>query len=265
VSGPTPVPVVVGVGQVTHRDDENLRDAEPLALIAAAGRAADADSGGGVLAQVDGIELMPVGAWSYDDLGALVAQRLQVDVPRERRRIHPTGGETPLRALDDAAARIASGSARVVLVAGAESTRAVTRAQRAGVDVPWTPPGGRPSFPVFSADLRRASAIGFSRALNCFPLYEHGLRAHEGLCLAGAAAESAAMWAALARVAADNPYAWTRSGADARDVAAVGPTNRMVSYPYPKALTANPFVNQGAALLLTDTARALGVAEERWV
>ena len=32
----------------------------------------------------------------------------------------------------------------------------------------------------------------------------------------------------------------------------------MVSFPYPKSLTANPFVNQGAALLVTDadTARA---------
>jgi acetyl-CoA C-acetyltransferase len=41
----------------------------------------------------------------------------------------------------------------------------------------------------------------------------------------------------------------------------------MVSYPYPKALTANPFVNQAAALLVTDTetARALGVPEDRWV
>jgi hypothetical protein len=41
----------------------------------------------------------------------------------------------------------------------------------------------------------------------------------------------------------------------------------MISYPYPKRLTANPFVNQGAALLVTDTvtARALGVREECWV
>ena len=61
------------------------------------------------------------------------------------------------------------------------------------------------------------------------------------------------MWAGLARVAAANPYAWTRTGADERDVARVGPDNRMISYPYPKSLTANPFVNQGAALLVTDT------------
>jgi hypothetical protein len=37
------VPVVVGVGQVTHRDDDDARDAEPRALIVAAARAADAE------------------------------------------------------------------------------------------------------------------------------------------------------------------------------------------------------------------------------
>jgi hypothetical protein len=116
-------------------------------------------------------------------------------------------------------------------------------------------------------ELERAFAVGISRALNCFPLYEHALRAHEGRSLEDAAQESGTMWAGLADVAAHNPYAWTRTGADSRGLVTVGPDNRMISYPYPKALTANPFVNQAAALLVTDTdtARALGVAEDRWV
>jgi acetyl-CoA C-acetyltransferase len=172
-----------------------------------------------------------------------------------------------VRALDRAAARIASGDARVVLIAGAEGTRAVTRARRAGERLPWTPPATPPAMPWPGPELERAFAVGISRALDCFPLYEHALRAHEGRSLHDAARESAAMWAGLAEVAADNPYAWTRTGADVRAVAALGPDNRMVSYPYPKALTANPFVNQGAALVVTDTdtARALGVPEDRWV
>jgi hypothetical protein len=37
----------------------------------------------------------------------------------------------------------------------------------------------------------------------------------------------------------------------------------MVSFPYPKALTANPFVNQGAALLVTDTDTARARAYPR--
>ena len=209
-----PIPVVVGVGQVTHRDDEDARGAEPLALIAAAARAADADAGGGVLARVDTVDLMPVGAWPYDDLGALVAGHLDLSVPAARRHVHPTGGETPLRALDRAAARIASGEARVVLIAGAEGTRAVTRARRAGEELPWTLPGTPLMMSGFGSELERAFAVGISRALNCFPLYEHALRAHEGRTLADAQAESAAMWAGLARTAAGNPYAWTRTGAD---------------------------------------------------
>jgi acetyl-CoA C-acetyltransferase len=261
------VPVVVGVGQVTHRDDDDPGPAEPLSLIVAAARAADADAGGGVLASVDALDLMPVGSWPYDDLAARVAERLGLDVASPRRRIHPAGGETPVRALDSASARLASGDGRVVLIAGAEGTRAVTRARRAGDELPWTPPAALPAMPWPGPELERAFAVGINRALSCFPLYEHALRAHEGRSLHDAEHESAALWAGLAEVATDNPFAWTRTGADVDHVAEIRPDNRMISYPYPKALTANPFVNQAAALLVTDTdtARALGVPEDRWV
>ena len=70
------VPVVVGVGQVTHRDDDDPGPAEPLALILAAARAAEADAGARLIDQTDALELMPVGAWPYDDLAGLVAERL---------------------------------------------------------------------------------------------------------------------------------------------------------------------------------------------
>ena len=262
-----PVPVVVGIGQVTHRDDDDPAPAEPLALIAAAARAADADAGGGLLARVDVLDLMPVGSWPYDDLAALVTDRLALDVSAARRRVHATGGETPIRVLDAAAARIAAGEARVVLLAGAEGTRAATRARRAGTALPWTPASHRSTIPTLGPELAGAFAVGIRRALNCFPLYEHALRAHEGRTLADAEHESARMWAGLADVAAANPHAWSRAGATAAEVASVGPDNRMVSFPYPKALTANPFVNQGGALLVTDTetARAAGVPEDRWV
>ena len=72
-----------------------MRGAEPLALIAAAALAADTDTGGAVLAHVDAIELMPVGAWSYDDLGASVAGRLDLEVPPARRRVASDRGRDP--------------------------------------------------------------------------------------------------------------------------------------------------------------------------
>jgi acetyl-CoA acetyltransferase len=261
------LPVVVGVGQITRRDDEDVALAEPLTLLLDAARAAEDDAGTRLLDRVDSIELMPVGAWSYDDLPGLVVERLGLDDARVRAREHPVGGETPVRALDAAAARIASGRARVVLIAGAEGTKAMIHARRAGTELPWTPRGSRPTIPVMPPELQRASAVGIERAIQCFPLYEHALRAHEGVSLHDAQAESGALWSGLTEVAAANPYAWSQVARTAADVAGVRPDNRMVSYPYPKALVANPFVNQGAALLVTDagTARTLGIPEDRWV
>jgi acetyl-CoA acetyltransferase len=266
-AGLSSVPVIVGVGQITHRDDEDLAPAEPLALLLAAAHAADTDAGARVLEHVDAIDLMPIGAWPYDDLAGVVVERLALDAALVRARVHPVGGETPVRALDAAAARIAHGDARVVLLAGAEGTRAVTRARRAGVELPWTPPGHRSTIPTMGPELQRAAAVGIERAIHCFPLYEHALRAHERGTFDDAQAESTALWAGLSSVAAANPYAWTREEHDAVTVGTLGPHNRMVSFPYPKMLTANPFVNQGAALLVTDTdtARALGIPADRWV
>jgi acetyl-CoA acetyltransferase len=262
------LPVVVGVGQITRRDDEDdVALAEPLTLLLDAVRAAEVDAGARLLDRVDAVELMPIGAWPYDDLPGLVVEHLGLEPARVRAREHPVGGETPIRALDVAAARIAAREARVVLLAGAEGTRAVVRARRSGVELPWRAPGSRSPIPVMPPELQRAAAIGIQRALHCFPLYEHALRAHEGTSLTDAQQESGAMWAALSEVAAANPYAWSREVRSPCEVVEVGADNRMVSFPYPKALVANPFVNQGAALLVTDTetARALGIPEARWV
>lgn len=164
------IPVIVGVGQHTHRDDDDLAGAEPVALIEAAALAAADDSSTALLSALDAVEIMGVGSWWYDDLSGLVAQRLGADVAPGRSRMLPTGGETPLRALDVAAARIAAGDARVVLLAGAEGTRAVTRARRAGVEVPWTQPSApRPEW-TLGAELRGAQALGIERAFDAFPL-----------------------------------------------------------------------------------------------
>src|SRR5690242_14676104 len=84
-----PLPVVVGVGQVTHRDDEDLAPAEPIELLLAAARAAEYDAGVRLLDRIDEIELMPIGAWPYDDLPGLVVERLGLEATRVRAREHP--------------------------------------------------------------------------------------------------------------------------------------------------------------------------------
>src|SRR5690606_21625753 len=77
----------------------------------------------------------------------------------------------------------------------------------------------------------------------------------------------ASMWAAASEVAAANPDAWLRTAHDADAIATESPTNRPVSSPYPKLMTANLDVDQGGAVLLCSAAaaEAAGVPRDRWV
>lgn len=263
------LPVIIGVGQHTHRGADDASEAEPLRLIEAACRAAADDSGVDALAAVRAITVMRVGSWRYDDLPALVNDAIGADAPAARRTTTPFSGDAPLRALDAAATRIAAGEAGVALLTGAEATRAVNAHRARGAEPPWTPaaPRGTGGRPPFDASMVGAFSAGIVRALDLFPLYDNALRAHEGTTLAEGRRESAELWAAMSRVAADNPHAWVRDPVDVDTLLTAGPHNRPVVLPYTKLLTANPFVDQAAAVLVADddTARRLGVPEDRWI
>ena len=98
VSETAPVPVVVGVGQVTHRDDDDPRSAEPLAAHRRRGAGGRRRRGWrsarpGRRARPDAGRLVAV----RRSRRGLVADRLALDVSAARRRVHATGGETPIR------------------------------------------------------------------------------------------------------------------------------------------------------------------------
>jgi acetyl-CoA C-acetyltransferase len=259
------IPVIIGVGQSIHRDDDDWARAEPLQLMLDAARQASEDAGHVAWTEVDSIDVLHIQAWRYDDAPALVADRLGCGSVRGTS--YPVGGETPLRVLDDVAGRVRRGETTCALIVGAESTRAVDRCAKAGGKLGWTPLlSPRPKWHLPDS-WRRIVDIGVQRAMHIFALYENALRVHEGLALSDAQDESATLWAALSRVAATNPYAWSTEAIDAATLRTVTAANRMVAFPFTKLMTANPFVNQGAALLVTDTAtaRRWRVPEDRWV
>jgi acetyl-CoA acetyltransferase len=263
------VPVIIGVGESIHRDDDDWAGAEPLELMLTAARQAIEDAGDIPLDVIDHVDVLHVQAWKYDDLPAVVALRLGAHAATGagRGRMYPVGGETPLRVIDDVARRVQRGETTATLIVGAESTRAVDRCAKARGTLGWTPmhtPRVKWQVPD---TWRRIIEIGVQRAMHIFALYENALRAHEGMSFADAQDESATLWAALSRVAATNPYAWSTEPVDAATIRTVSAANRRVAFPFTKLMTANPFVNQGAALLVTDTvtARRLGVPERYWV
>ena len=259
-------PVIIGCGETIDRPDAPMPARDPAGLMADALRAADADAGGGWLARLGSLDVVNSVSWRYTDLPGRVAALLGHRPARVA--YGQVGGETPVRFLHEAAERIRAGAAEVAAVCGGEAQHAVTAARRAGQTLPW--PEEDPGWTAIrSGDLShpRAKALGVAQPSTVYPFHEVACQAAWRQTPAEGHDESALLWAGLSDVASGNPLAWLRQARPAAAIAGIGSGNRMVAWPYPKLMVANPGINQGAAVLLTSLsrARAAGVASDRLV
>ncbi len=260
-------PVIIGIGEIVDRPVDPALALEPLALMAEAIRAADADAGGGFLARIDSIDVINLVSWRYDRVAARLAERLGINPARAKYGV--VGGETPTTRIHEAALRIMNGNSMVAIVTGGEATNAVAKAKAAGIDLPWTPPAPKVENPIIGSEHVTALAVrhGVMQPVHIYPLYENAAAAAWGLTPAAALAESGQAWAGFAATAAANPNSWSKKAWTASEITTPTPDNRMIAWPYTKRMVANPAVNQAAAVLLTSLAiaRAAGVAEDRIV
>lgn len=118
-----------------------------------------------------------------------------------------------------------------------------------------------------ASDIGGMHSIG--APIHIYPLYEAAFRAQRQQSLRENNEESAALYAAFAKVAAENPYSWNfgKPALKKEDIGSVSRKNRMICTPYPLLMNAFNTVNLAAAVILTsvENARKLGVPEEKWV
>src|ERR1700685_1547918 len=131
------IPVIVGVGEIVDRPKEISAGLEPLTLLEQALKRAEADSGGKLLGEIQSLDIVNFLSWRYRDPEKQLSNRLGI-APRHA-YYGPVGGESPIRYLHEAAQRIARGECSVAAVCGAEAQSTATKAERAKVDLPWTP------------------------------------------------------------------------------------------------------------------------------
>lgn len=268
-------PVIVGIGEVTHRNRDLARALEPAELMAGVLREATADAASmsprsgvaqALLAGIDSLDLVPIRSWPYVDPCGELERRLGV---RPARHVYgPVGGESPVRHLHEAALRIARGESRVAAIVGAESRYWVEAATKTGATLPWGEREPASPVPLPAAYLHEiAVAHGMFLPVTLYPLYENASHVIWGQTPREAMAESALLWSRYSEVAASNPYAWLTRAYTPQEIATAGPDNRMIAWPYTKHMVANPMVNMAAAVLLTrlDIARELEVPEDRLV
>jgi hypothetical protein len=219
-----------------------------------------------IISAIDSIDIVSEHSWPYEDACALLSRRMQVRPHRSEYGV--TGGESPVRFIHEAALRITRGESVCAVVTGAEAAYSVASAAKAGVELQWTPRDANARL-LRARDFCHPLAIrhGVVQPVHVYPLYENAAGAAWGQTQAEALQESGALWSSFSRIAAENPYAWLQRAYTPEEVLTPTPANRMIAWPYTKHMTANPLVNQGAAVILATVAAArdLGVREERLI
>lgn len=266
---PRTIPVIAAVGEHVDRPPSPDKALEPVALMALALKACEADAGAKLLGEVGLISLIGLVSWRYSNPVQLLADKLAI---RPAELVNASmGGETPIRLVHEAAVRIAKGEDLVAAVVGGESTNAVNHAMKASTPLPWTPAVSGAEAVRFPSSRFAMSPVaqllGVMDPAKVYPFYEVATQAAWGQTPAEATRESAELWSRYAAVAAGNPAAWIRTAPDATAIATVSPDNRLINWPYPKLMVANPSVNQSAALIVMSLARArtLGIADDKLI
>jgi acetyl-CoA C-acetyltransferase len=261
------IPVIVGVGEIVDRPKDIAQGLEPLTLLEQALKRAEADSGAKLLGEIGSLDVVNFLSWRYRDPEQLLANRL--GIAPAHCTYGPVGGESPIRYLHEAAQRIARGECAVAAVCGAEAQSTATKAERAGVTLPWTPFAHDVEEPKRGAAFQKPLAVklGVFLPITVYPLYESATSAHWGQTPRQALAESGALWSTYARVASNNPGSWLKTRFSPQEITTPTADNRLIAWPYTKLMVANPTVNMGAAVLLTSLAkaRAAGIAEEKLI
>jgi acetyl-CoA C-acetyltransferase len=261
------IPVIVGVGEIVDRPKEIAEGLEPLTLLEEALKRAEADSGGKLLGEIGSLDIVNFLSWRYQDPAKQLSERLGIKPAHAY--YGPVGGENPIRYLHEAAQRIARGECSVAAVCGAEAQSSATKAERAGLTLPWTPFAHDVPEPKRGAAFQKPMAVklGVFRPITVYPLYETATSAHWGQTPREALAESGALWSTYSAVASQNPSAWLKKHFTSEEITTPTPDNRLIAWPYTKLMVANPTVNMGGAILMTNLAkaRAAGIPEDRLV
>ncbi|MGZ5905520.1 MAG: acetyl-CoA acetyltransferase [Reyranella sp.] len=261
------IPVIVGVGEIVDRPKDISAGVEPLTLLEEALKRAEADSGGGLLGEIGSLDIVNFLSWRYRDPEQQLAKRL--GIAPAHAAYGPVGGESPIRYIHEAAQRIARGECNVAAVCGAEAQSTATKAERAGVALPWTPFAHDVEEPKRGAAFQKPLAVklGVFRPVTVYPFYEAASAAHWGQTPRQAMAESGELWSRYSETASHNPNAWLKRHVSAAEITTPSPDNRLIAWPYTKLMVANPMVNMGGAILLTSLAKAhaAGIARDRLV
>ncbi len=262
-------PVIIGVAQVDQRPQDVSHALEPYRLMSRAVAGAFADSGAADASGAVDLTAVVQGAWSYTDPGRLVADHLGVG--DSRTATTTMGGQAPQVALNTIFTRIQRGELGGAVVTGGETIWSRRKLRARGERLATTPQSDARPDEVLGRNLAMSTPFEEARGIDSPPvvysIFESAIRAANGESLDEHRSRLGRLWAGFNRVAVANEHAWIRQPMTAEEIITPSPDNRMVGFPYTKAMNSNWYLDQAAAVFVTsaEAAERLGVSRDRWV
>jgi acetyl-CoA C-acetyltransferase len=261
-------PVIVGIAQVEQRITDPLAGKEPVDMMVDAVRGAAVDAGNPhMLSEVQSVRVIR-GVWRYKQPAGYVAEK--IGVPDAETVGTPFGGNMVQSVVNHTALEILAGDKDLVVITGAENGNSQAKAARAGVELPVSETSG-PYNLMIGEDKSMSGEPELARSIRqpiqLYPIFENAIRFARGESIEDHLRRISEMWAGFSKVAGTNPHAWLKDPVDAETIRTPSPSNRMISFPYPKLMNSNNSVDMGAALIMcsVEKARVLGIPEDKWV
>jgi acetyl-CoA C-acetyltransferase len=264
---PDRIPVLVGIGVATQREEDFRRALEPMELMLQAVQAAGEDTGSkATLAGAQWIAV-PRGRWTYTNPAGAIARALGAT---RATSVLTSVGVLQQTLIGAACARIARGEAHTTLVAGSDAGYRLLRAQVAGEQaIEHSEQGAPDEFWEPREELRHAveRRAGLQMPVGLYAIMESAYRHARGWSVQEHRDRLASLYAGFSRIAAANPHAWLRREVPAAEIRDASPRNPMQAFPYTRFHCSSWNVDQASALLFCSAQRAqeLGIPRSRWV
>ncbi len=262
-------PVLVGAAQITQRKDVD-QPLDPLRLVAEACKNVLNASGGDSLRDIiDTIYMSTISSWIYEDPSGKLSKILGIEPAHKY--IAPISGNTPQLLVNKAAKAISLGESKTILIAGGEASYSRYRANKGKVTLDWPKPPPGAANKARKAIIFYLSKFENSYKLNnptyIYALIETALRAASGRSLKEHLEHIGKRYERFSEVASENPYAWVQNRFNAEEIITPSSDNRIVCHPYTKRMVANLYVDQAAAIIMTNEkiAQDLGIDRKYWI
>ncbi len=260
-------PILVGAGQYSQPKDADPA-LDPLRLMIIASHNALIDAGKEKLKDlIDTVYVVNIQSLTYEDAPGMLGDAL--DIKPKHTFYSAVGGNSPQMFVNLAARAIASGKSRAILMAGGEAIYSVRRASKGEIALNW--PEKQSPGRIDGEERQGTNSIegtyGLFPPTHMYAFFETAFRGASGRTIDSHRQYMGRVCEHLSRVASQNPYSWIKTVEPADVLITPTPENRYITYPYTKRMTANMFVDQSAALVMTseEDAEQLGIDPALWV